>query len=346
MQQVVLTRPGSFALEQTDAPRLPRSPQSVDDTALVRVSRIGVCGTDLHAFAGTQPFVEYPRILGHELGVVVEQAPANDRNIAAGDRCAVEPYLNCGRCIACRRGRTNCCQNLKVLGVHVDGGMRQLITLPVDKLHKSDKLSLDQLALIETLGIGHHAVDRANLAPDDAVLVIGAGPIGLGVIQFVTETGCRPAVMDVNEQRLARCSEWFRLTNLLSPAAGDVTSTLRKACGGDLPTVLFDATGNAQSMMNTIHLASPGAKIVFVGLLAADLTFADADLHRLEITLLASRNSTADTFRRIIRLIEAGRVDTSPWITHRMRLSQVPRDFAQTVKQADLVKAMINADDG
>ena len=185
MKAIVLEKPGEFRL--IDAPE-PQSPPP--GHALVRVHRVGICGTDLHAFRGKQPFFAYPRIVGHELGVEIEAV--NDGEASAlkiGDRCSVEPYMNCGRCIACRRGKPNCCTNLQVLGVHKDGGMQERLIIPVAKLHKSKKLTIDQLALVETLGIGCHAVTRAGLEGGEWVLVIGAGPIGLAAMQFVQ--GCR-----------------------------------------------------------------------------------------------------------------------------------------------------------
>ena len=200
MLQITLEKPGHFTA--TDGP----APTPAPGEALVRVHRIGVCGTDLHAFAGKQPFFNYPRILGHELGVEVIDPGADPHGLKAGDRCSVEPYLNCGRCIACRRGKPNCCAELKVFGVHADGGMRPVFAVPARKLHKSTTSSAyDQLALVETLGIGAHAVERAGLKPDDFVLVIGAGPIGLSVIQFVQLSGATLAVMDVSESRLEFC---------------------------------------------------------------------------------------------------------------------------------------------
>ena len=148
MRGVVLEKPGSFALIETAQPAGP-----APDEALVRVHRVGICGTDLHAYRGRQPFFSYPRILGHELGIEIVEIGANEAGLQVGDRCAVEPYLNCGRCIACRRGKTNCCVDLKVLGVHTDGGMRETINVPVSKLHRSRTLTFEQLALVETLGI-------------------------------------------------------------------------------------------------------------------------------------------------------------------------------------------------
>ena len=135
MKTIILQQPGHFAFSTTPEPEaLPPG------EALVRVHRVGICGTDMHAYSGRQPFFSYPRILGHELGVEIVEIGENEAGLQAGDRCAVEPYLNCRQCIACRRGKTNCCVDLKVLGVHTDGGMREYITVPVEKLHRSDRL--------------------------------------------------------------------------------------------------------------------------------------------------------------------------------------------------------------
>ena len=171
MKTILLEQPGKFERVETQQSGSPGLGE-----AIVKVHRVGICGTDLHAFRGKQPFFTYPRILGHELGVEVLEIWKNNTGLKVGDVCSVEPYFNCGDCIACRRGKTNCCTRLELIGVHKDGGMREQILVPVDKLHRSDKLSVDQLALIEMLGIGAHAVDRGCPEKDEWVLVIGAGP--------------------------------------------------------------------------------------------------------------------------------------------------------------------------
>src|SRR5947199_5981351 len=170
MQTIVLEKPGSLTLADTAAPT-----DVPPGHAMVRVRRVGICGTDLHAYRGRQPFFSYPRILGHELGVeVIALGDGDTFGLKKGDRCTVEPYLNCGTCIACRRGKTNCCATLQVLGVHTDGGLRETIVVPARKLHRSPRLTFEQLALVETLGIGCHAVDRAAPRPDETCLIIGA----------------------------------------------------------------------------------------------------------------------------------------------------------------------------
>lgn len=335
MLTIVLEQPGRFAA--TDRPE----PAAAPGTALVRVHRIGVCGTDLHAFAGRQPFFSYPRVLGHELGVEVLDPGDAPNGLRAGDRCSVEPYMNCGHCIACRRGKPNCCTTLQVLGVHTDGGMAPLLRVPARKLHASAKLDYDQLALVETLGIGAHAVERAAPTKDDFILVIGAGPIGLSVIQFAKVSGATLAVMDVSDTRLEFCRQQLGIAHTLKPSPG-ATDELKKIGGGDLPTCVLDATGNPQSMMGCFDLPAHGGRIVFVGLFQGDVTFNDPNFHRRELTVMGSRNATPATFREVIRLVESGAVDTRPWITHRLTLADVPTIFPRDIAgNPAVLKAMI-----
>ncbi len=324
MRQIILRQPGEFQQQQAEPPRAHAG------EALVRVHRIGVCGTDLHAFAGRQPFFAYPRVLGHELGVEVVEAPPNDRGIACGDRCAVEPYIRCGQCRACRLQRPNCCETLKVFGVHIDGGMQPYFRVPVELLHKSEKLTLDQLALVETLGIGFHAVERSALEAGEDALVVGAGPIGLAVTQFAQARGAKVRVLELSEPRRAFV-ERLGVETLASPPS--------EPCG-----VVFDATGNSKAMEAAFEYVAPAGRLVFVGLVLGRISFEDPLFHRREMTVLSSRNSCF-AFPRIIQMIENGQVDTAPWITDRLALADVPRDFAALRQRPDLVKAMVEVGD-
>ena len=254
MKQVILEQPGRLVL--ADGP--PPGPPGPDE-ALVRVRSVGVCGTDFHAFKGDQPFFTYPRILGHELSAELIAAPnAVDVGLKTGDRCAVEPYLECGRCVACRRGRTNCCAKLEVLGIHVDGGMREIIKVPLRKLHRSESLSFEQLALVETLSIGAHAVGRAGLEPGETALVVGTGPIGLAVIQSAQPLGVRLLATDVNEARLEFCRRQMGVEHTFATGAS-AEEALRDATRGEMPTVVFEATGNPASMERSFGTTCHGA---------------------------------------------------------------------------------------
>ncbi|HMO60217.1 MAG TPA: alcohol dehydrogenase catalytic domain-containing protein, partial [Roseiflexaceae bacterium] len=273
MKTIVLEEPGRFALHDTVAPQAPSAGE-----ALVRVHRVGICGTDLHAFAGRQPFFSYPRILGHELGVeILALDPASPTALVVGDRCCIQPYLHCGRCTACRRGATNCCVRLQTLGVHTDGGMRELITIPIHLLHRSASLSYEQLAMVEMLCIGAHAVRRAAIAAGERALVIGVGPIGLGAAVFARAAGAHVLVMDVSEQRLAFAAAQGFAEQI--DGREDVPAQLQALCGDDPPTVVFDATGHAQSMMRAFSYPANAGRLVFVGLFQGDVTFNDPEFH-------------------------------------------------------------------
>lgn len=337
MKAITLEAPGQFTLHDQPEPGVPGPGE-----ALVRVHRIGVCGTDLHAYRGKQPFFAYPRVLGHELGVEVIAIGEGVTQVQPGDRCAVEPYLNCGTCVACRRNKPNCCTSMKVLGVHIDGGMRPLLRVPAHKLHRSAKLTLDQLALVETMGIGAHAVDRAQLELGENVLVIGAGPIGLGVIQMAIAAGANVAVLDMAESRLQFCREQAGVTHTILAGEG-AEQRVAATFGDELPTAVFDVTGNPRSMMGAFDLVAHGGRLVFVGLFQGDVTFHDPDFHRRELTLLASRNARPADFTRLIGLIEDGQIDTTPWITHRATLDEVPARFPDWLNPASgTIKAVIS----
>ena len=338
MNALRLEEPAKLVALTTAAPAAPGPGE-----ALLRIHRIGVCGTDIHAFAGKQPFFTYPRILGHELGVEVLAVGAGVTHVAAGERCAVEPYLNCGNCVACRRGKPNCCSELRVLGVHCDGGMCEQLLVPANKLHASTTLSYDQLALVEPLAIGCHAVARAQLERGEFVLVIGAGPIGLAVMQFAVEAGAQVIALDVNAARLDFCQSQLGVAHAINAACEPVLEALLRLTHGELPTAVLDATGNPQSMAACFNYQAAGGRVVFVGLFQGELSFNDPNFHRREISLLASRNALPGDFTRIIQLMESGRIDTTPWITHRAPLASVPDEFPRwTLPASGVIKAMIS----
>jgi len=321
MRQIILEAPGRFKERQGKAP------EATSEEALVRVEKVGVCGSDFHAFAGRHPIYTYPRIIGHELSGVVVEAPTNHKGIRAGDRCAIEPYLTCGTCRACSQGRNNCCEHIRILGIHVDGGMQEYLAVPIGLLHKSEKLSFDQLALVETLGIGAHAVDRASVKPGEEILVVGAGPIGIAVAQFASAAGARVHMIEKNE--------WRR--SFVERMGYTASST---AEGRHADTV-FDATGSAAAMAASLTYVATGGKLIFVGLTRDPVCIDDALFHRKEVTLFATRNSFG-LFPRIIQLIEWKKIDTTHWVTDRLKLSQVASQFESLPSRQTLIKAIID----
>jgi 2-desacetyl-2-hydroxyethyl bacteriochlorophyllide A dehydrogenase len=322
MKQVLLERPGCFVASDVVPP------VAGTGEALLRVHRVGICGTDYHAFHGRQPFFAYPRVIGHELGAEVVSAPPNARGITAGDRCTVEPYLNCGKCSPCRSGRYNNCEDIKVVGVHTDGGLRELLSVPVDHVYRSSRLGFDQLALVEPLSIGAQAVMRSGLRTGELVLVIGAGPIGVAVTQLALAAGARVCVLETAANRRAQVER--------------LGVKALKAFDGVWADVVIDATGNPASMAQAFSKARFGGRIVWVGIVPGAVPLEDPLFHHRELTLLASRNS-AGHFPTIIRMIEEGIIDTSPWITHRLSLDEVPRRFEE-IGQCERLKVMVGID--
>src|ERR1700728_1915300 len=324
MRKILLNAPGEFI--EVKAPR----PVPASGEALIRMDRVGVCGSDFHAMAGRHPVYTYPRVLGHELAGKIVEVPKNDRGLLAGDRCAIEPYISCGQCRTCKVGRTNCCERLRLIGVHVDGGMQGFLAVPIELLHKSEKLSLDQLALVETLGIGAHAVRRSGLQAGEEALVVGAGPIGLAVTQFAAALGAKVTMIEINDWR----REFVKKLGIESLATP----------GDRVADVVFDATGSAAVMGDSLNLVAPGGRLVFVGLTRDPVKIDDTLLHRREVTIYASRNSCGQ-FPPIIQMLEEKKINTDPWITDRLSLDEVPLRFKDLPTKSGLMKAVVEVKD-
>jgi alcohol dehydrogenase len=340
MKAIRLEKPLHFTHAEISEPPAPGPGE-----ALVRVQRVGICGTDYGGFLGKMPFFSYPRIPGHELGVEVLAIGAGVSHVRPDDRCAVEPYMNCGACPPCRRDSGNCCENLKVLGVMMDGGLCERMVLPARKLHPANQLSPEQCALVETLAIGCHAVNRGNPQTGDAVLVIGAGPIGLAVIEFVKLSGATCIVLDLNEQRLAFCRERMGVAHTIhSNGDGAELDQLKQFTTGALAQIVIDATGNHQSMGQALGYCAFTGRLVFVGITQQEVAFPHAPvMHRRELTLLASRNALPPDFTRIIQLIEEGRIDTRPWITHHAEFEEMIGEFPRWLRpETGVIKAVVH----
>lgn len=339
MQALLLEQPRSFRFIDVPEPGPPAAGEAV-----VRVCAVGICGTDYGGYLGTMPFFSYPRIPGHELGVEVVAVGPDVTNVRPGDRCCVEPYINCQACHSCLRGLTNCCEHHQTLGVHCDGGLRPLFTLPARKLHRSGPLSAEHSALVETLAIGCHAIDRAAPTAGETVLIIGAGPIGLSALEFAKVAGSRVIVMDMAPARLdfVRGAMGVADTVLATGTAADVEAVARLT-GGRMAEVVVDATGSAASMGGALALCSFGGRLVYVGITQREVAFPHAPvMHRRELTILASRNALSRDFDRIIGLIENGTIDTRPWITHRVPFADLPEAFPGfVVPSSGVIKAIV-----
>jgi len=335
MRRVVLLEPTQLQLQSA------QPPVPAEGEALVRVRRIGICGTDLHAYMGRQPFFNYPRVLGHEISAEVVAVGDNPDGLRAGEPCVVSPYLFCGVCGACRQGKTNCCVRLKVLGVHVDGGLQDLLAVPAHALVRAEGLSLEQMAMVENQSIGAHAVRRAQIQPGETALVIGAGPIGFGVAQFARLAGAQVLVADLSPARLELAGRWLAPRQTLT-AGPELEQQLADLTAGDLPSLVFDCTGNPASMMSAFRYVANGGRLVLVGLAQADITFHDPEFHRRELTLLSSRNATRADLQHVIASMASGQVITEPLTTARVSVDDLIPAFPGWLKpEAGVLKALV-----
>lgn len=299
MKTLVCLGPGRF--ERGQAPR----PVSKPGHLRVRIGHIGICGTDYHIYGGQQPFLTYPRIMGHELSGRALEASADGR-IAVGDLVVINPYLTCGTCHACQIGKPNCCEQIAVLGVHADGGMCEEIVVPEGNVYDARGLTEKSAAMVEFLAIGAHGVRRGHVQPDSTALIVGAGPIGIGAALFAGIDGARVTLRDTSATRLDLAQKV--LPEVRCEVVGhDTTSTY---------DTVFDATGNIGAMNAGLQWLAHGGAYVLLSVVKGDLSFADPEFHKRETTLIASRNALKADFEHVIAMIRAGRIPVEALATH------------------------------
>lgn len=335
MKTLVCTTPGQFSYQDSDKPK-----QSPGNT-IIKIKRIGICGTDLHAFEGTQPFFSYPRILGHELaGEIVS---SDDASFQIGEAVTFVPYFNCGKCIACRSGKPNCCTTLQVSGVHIDGGMSEYISVPSYSLVHGNGLSFDELALVEPLAIGAHGVRRADVKSADFVLVVGAGPIGLGTMEFARIAGATVIASDVNDSRLTFCKDKIGVSHTINALTENVAERLSEITNGDMPTIIIDATGNLRAINTAFAYLAHGGIYALIGLQKGEISFSHPEFHKREATLMSSRNATRQDFEHVIDSMKKGLIDPTIYITHRVKFDEVAGQFASWLDPGNgVIKAMVS----
>ena len=317
-------------------------PSSKAAHVIIKIKRVGICGTDLHAYKGTQPYFNYPRILGHELsGDVVE---TNDINgITEGNSVTIIPYFNCGHCIACRNNLPNCCTNIKVCGVHVDGAMREFLSVPSYSIVQHAGLDYDALSVIEPLAIGAHGVKRAGVKPGEFVLVMGAGPIGLGAMQFASIAGASVIALDINNEKLQFAKNKFNIPYIVNASGTHVEEELLDITNGDMPTVVIDATGNRQAINKALMYLAHGGRYVLIGLQKDEICFSHPEFHKRETTLMSSRNATRTDFNYVIECIEKKLVDPLAYITHRIKFAELKDAFETWLNPgSNVIKAIVD----
>lgn len=335
MKYIVCEEPKKFALKEKERP------QMKSGYALLKIHRVGICGTDLHAYSGNQAFFTYPRILGHELaGEILEIEAENDEELKVGDKVIVMPYVSCGTCLACSHGKTNCCSNIQVLGVHTDGGMQEQVLVRTDLLIKSNQLSYEQMAIVEPLAIGAHAIRRANVVANETIVVIGCGPIGIGLMKLAQIKGAHVIALDVDDARLEFVKHKIGVKHTVKVSENAVDAVL-KITNNDLATAVFDCTGNKTALESGINYMSHGGRYVLVGLSKGDLLFNHPKIHAKESTIMCSRNATLDDFNFVIDNL--GEFPTEAFVTHQVDLSKMIENFDSWLDpKTKVIKAMVN----
>ncbi len=336
MEALVCREPGELAIEERP------EPERASGDVLVRIRSVGICGTDYHIYEGSHPYLEYPRVMGHELAAEVVEAPRGS-HFRQDDLVVVNPYLACGTCHACRKGKPNCCVNIAVLGVHCDGGMTRLIGVPEENLYPADGLTPDQAAAVEFLSIGAHGVSRAGaMIASGRTLVIGAGPIGIGATIFAGIAGSRVTLMDIDGERLTEAQQLAGVEQAIVADAAAAQAVAEFTAGEGFDTVI-DATGNRSSMETGFGYVAHGGVYVLLSVVRESITFADPVFHARETTLLASRNALRRDFETVIGAIANGRVPVADLITHRTTLTGATTDLARwATDKRGLIKALID----
>jgi 2-desacetyl-2-hydroxyethyl bacteriochlorophyllide A dehydrogenase len=337
MKTLVCKNPGQLEYRED------KMPVADKGYSIIKIKRIGVCGTDLHAYDGTQPFFSYPRVLGHE--IAAEYVSGDAVGFNSGNACTIVPYIACKKCIACRNKKYNCCVDLKVCGVHIDGAMSEYYSVPSDALLKGQGLGLNELSLVEPLAIAAHSIWRAGVTKDEHVLIMGAGPIGLALAAYAKLAEAVVTMLDMRSDRLLFSKEKLNVDHIIDAASSFVTDEIKKITDNEMATVVIDATGNLKAIENGLNFLSHGGRYVLVGLQKGDFKLNHPEFHKRETTLMSSRNATRNDFEFVISSIKNKAIDPTLLITHKVNFNKAKEEFAGFADPENrVIKAIIEFD--
>ena len=318
MKSVLLRDIGHVQLTEREIP------ERKQGEALIRIKTIGICGTDVNGFKGKGTKVNYPLIPGHEAtGEIVDIDPGNPKGLQKGDLVIIDPYVYCGNCYPCSIGRTNCCEKLKVLGVHTDGCMSEYVVHPDNLLHKiPDGMSLESAALAEPLTIALHSLHRVSLGKGDKVLIFGAGPIGLLTAMAAIHYGGEPMIVDIVAERL-QLARTLGVRHVINPAVQDLSEEVRTITAGRMAEAVVEATGSSACIQNTMTCSSYCGRIALTGWPDRETPLDTFSVTKKELQIFGSRNSKNE-FGEAIDLIRKGGVDVNAIVSETIAFSDLP----------------------
>lgn len=275
-----------------------------DGEVLLKIHYVGFCGSDLNTYLGRNPMVKLPVVPGHEISAQVE-AVGNGvpDNIRVGMPCTVNPYTNCGHCSSCRNGRPNACRDNQTLGVQRDGAMCEYIAVPWQKVIAAEGLTQRQLALVEPMSVGFHAVSRAQVTDLDVVMVIGCGMIGVGAIVRAALRGARVIAADIDDEKLALARE-LGAAEVINSATEDVHARLQELTAGAGPDVVVEAVGSPATYQMAVNEVGFTGRIVCIGYAKKETSFETKYFVMKEMDIRGSRNAMPEDFRAVIQYLK------------------------------------------
>lgn len=294
-------------------------PIPVPGALLLQIEMVGLCGTDLNSFRGRNPLVTYPRILGHEIAATVLEGTAK---VPAGTRVTVHPYTHCGQCASCRRGRPNACKNNQTLGVQRDGALTERLYMPETSVYPSE-MSFQELALVEPLTVGFHAVARGRVTPDDVVAIFGCGGIGLGAIAGTASRGARTIAIDVDDAKL-RTAQAVGATDLIDAATENVSDRLRSLTGGHGPDLIIEAIGLPETFRMAVEEVAFTGRVVYIGYAKEPVAYETKLFVQKELDILGSRNALREDFISVISMLEEGHFPVDAVISAKVTMEETP----------------------
>ncbi len=337
MKVLICTEPGKMEYDERPVP------EPAAHEVLLKINTIGICGTDLHAYNGHQPFFTYPRILGHEISASVADANGHEQFVV-GEAVTIMPYFYCGNCYSCRQFKTNCCSNLKVAGVHIDGGMQEFYCVPASSVFKDTGLPNERLATVEPFAIGEHALNQAGVFSGSRILILGAGPIGIGIALLALYRKAEVIIADPDAYRLTLCRNIKGLT-IIDMQKENPKEKLMELTQGDGAAFVFEASGNIRAIESTSELIAHGGKIILVGLQKQAFSFNHPDFHKKEITLMSSRNAVPADFFNVVSYFREPNTSGFQYITHRIEFDKAASWFMDTnAEKNKIIKAIIRFD--